>query len=1275
MNHPGLEASRQAWSRRCRLAFQKGARAGTQAAMSAYRIASDELASMAGFKAVAYSGWRIFACLAILLASMDSSRAQEPAISLDRTTEALHARFDLDVAPFLQRHCVSCHNEQDRESGVRVDHLNAALEDSSLGLWEAIRKQVHDRKMPPEEGSQPNEEEHRALIAWIDQGLHFARSRPVARNGLIRRLTVPQYDATLKQLLDIEDNLTDILPPDAVSKDGFTNNASTLQLSPLQLEAYFQIAERALACAVVDEESPPVIQHFRMQLGQAINGDPCPDALVLGANNHLLANSDFIVTEPELHKPFRFRPYSMQRRFRFIEGYQGNDTVRAWRDFDSIYHAVFACMRGSEGYPKGRAYETVPEGLLLRPAIPSPEIFGESSTYGPHANFKISLRELPDRGRFRVKVRAAKLRDGLILDRNSPTLPSDVPADVSIEGDFRAPQTWSHVEPGVYQVELHREGPRKSDVLPDATQLESELAGYWPLDISFVGQGVTGRLNTEPSKEVQRVVTPFGQGMLLDGSQAYAVVEHSESLRVGRGDFTVAAWIKPHELRQAGIVAFGSYNYTPGWILDMPNEKGILRLETANAAAQHNGSLLSGEAILRTHQWQHVAAVVQRGEGKSRLYVNGYQVSEGTIGDGDLSNPNLQLHIGRVPGFQLFLGEIDEVRLYRRALGVAEIEALVQPGREWISPPVSASSDEVELTLHQPSYGQVRFTHVLRNSPFVAVRLDGGPLRVQVNTKSTAGIARMDLRRVPDGSELAARFSAFEAREPKLGVHLGLRRDCGSTLGPVGPPQSVATKHISEYCFEGAISNIPSPDVEKDNVNYLAGIREIGIRSEYTDGRDMPRLLIESVEFEGPIYDQWPPTSHRNIFPDAWKTREPEAVAREILESFATRAFRRPVSSSELERLLQLWKDDYQASQDFQKSALDVLLVVLTSPQFLFLIESSHGPEAEPISDWELASKLSFFLWNGPPDEELLRLAGQGRLKEELDRQLERMMADKRFAHFAQSFASQWMSLDKFDVVETDAKRFAGLTRGTKSELRKEPSHFVAHLIQNNLPVANLIRSDFVLANEVVAKYYGLADACESGFEFVAMPRRDRMLGGVLTHAAVLSGLSDGREANPVKRGAWFARRIIAEPPDDPPPNVPKLEDLTDLSLRERLRRHRDVPGCIQCHTGIDPWGLPFEQFDAGGLAKTEPVDCGADLPDGTQVGDFEALRTYLCETRIDSVAFSFAKHLAVYAIGRSLTYNEARWLKESSLELRSSGYRSQDILRWLVHSDLFLKK
>ena len=236
------------------------------------------------------------------------------------------------------------------------------------------------------------------------------------KNGLVRRLTVAQYRNTLRELLLIDNDLTSVLPPDAVSKDGFLNNRDTLQLSPLLMEAYFEIAEKALDHAIVDPASKPSIQNFRVDLGAGVNPAPLPEKLVLGAGSQLLDNSDVLVTQLTPTKPFAFEPFFMRTKYRFIEGYRGNDTVRGWRDYDSIYHAVFADMRGSGGYPKGSAWSTVPQGLLLRPAIPNEEMFDEDGTYGPKANFKISLRELPDEGRFRVTVTAAKYNDGLLLD-------------------------------------------------------------------------------------------------------------------------------------------------------------------------------------------------------------------------------------------------------------------------------------------------------------------------------------------------------------------------------------------------------------------------------------------------------------------------------------------------------------------------------------------------------------------------------------------------------------------------------------------------------------------------------------------------------------------------------------------------------------------------------------------------------------------------------------------------------------------------------------------
>ena len=261
-------------------------------------------------------------------------------------------------------------------------------------------------------------------------------------------------------------------------------------------------------------------------------------------------------------------------------------------------------------------------------------------------------------------------------------------------------------------------------------------------------------------------------------------------------------------------------------------------------------------------------------------------------------------------------------------------------------------------------------------------------------------------------------------------------------------------------------------------------------------------------------------------------------------------------------------------------------------------------------------------------------------------------------------------------MLEPDRKRYPKLTRDTRAQLKQEPVEYVQYLVRNNLPVRDLIESDFVVANEAVASYYDLAEKPDSGFEFVAIPHHRPELGGLLTQAAILAGLSDGRESNPVKRGAWVARKIIAEPPADPPPNVPALkEDTAGLTLRQRIEQHRNQNGCRQCHAKIDPWGVAFEQFDAGGRLKAQPVDAKSTLPDKTEIDGANGLKRYLAEDRIDQVAFSFLKHLTTFATGRTLTYSELEYLKQDSRKMKPSGYRMQDLFRYVVNSKMFLEK
>ncbi len=403
---------------------------------------------------------------------------------------ALEQSFEQQVKPVLKKNCFQCHNTETAMAGIRLDQLDGGIEDRHIRVWEGVLHRVGEGTMPPKGMPQPTSAERQQMVEWITRALDVARLRPAPKNGIARRLTVSQYRNTLRELLQLEDNMTDILPPDAVSRDGFVNNKETLQMSPLLTETYFEIAEEALNRSIVDPKSKPAIQNFRVDLGTSINPAPLREELILGAGSLLLNNSDFTVTQLTPSKLFAFKPHMMRTKYRFIEGYEGNSTVRGWREYDSIYHAVFACMRGGRGYPKGMPYSPVPQGLLLRPAIPNDGLFGTDGTFGPKANFKISLRELPDDGRFRVTVTAAKYNDGLLLDPGAPAQTPNASDSISSR-DPKTAQSVTIKKSGIYQVDIHAVS-RDALVDPDFSRLSEKLALAWPLDGKVAGGRLEG---------------------------------------------------------------------------------------------------------------------------------------------------------------------------------------------------------------------------------------------------------------------------------------------------------------------------------------------------------------------------------------------------------------------------------------------------------------------------------------------------------------------------------------------------------------------------------------------------------------------------------------------------------------------------------------------------------------------------------------------------------------------------------------------------------------
>ncbi|MBL6705163.1 MAG: DUF1592 domain-containing protein [Planctomycetaceae bacterium] len=470
-----------------------------------------------------------------------------------------------------------------------------------------------------------------------------------------------------------------------------------------------------------------------------------------------------------------------------------------------------------------------------------------------------------------------------------------------------------------------------------------------------------------------------------------------------------------------------------------------------------------------------------------------------------------------------------------------------------------------------------------------------------------------------------------------------------------------------------------------------------------------PRLdiVVQSVEFESPVITAWPPKSHTDIlFAEDAKPQTPDAellYVQDALGRFASRAFRRPVSESELAATVEFFRTVRAKSDSFEEAMRETLALVLVSPHFLYIVETRHGADSsapadhQPVNDFELASRLSYFLWSSMPDDRLLGLARDGALKKQgvLDQEVRRMLADDRSSEFITRFADQWFDLGAIDRVAVNPEFFPDFDNTLKPLMAEQSREFLAELLRSDESCLDLLDSNWTMLNRSLAKHYGMPGPRSSEFERVAIVEQ-RQRGGLLGQGAFLLSNSDGEQAHPIKRAVWILDRLLDSPPAPPPPDVPELDpespNLAGLSLKDQLAAHRDKEACGNCHRGIDPWGIPLENFNAIGLWQTEstirravkgkvnvtrgaPVDASSILPDGTEIVGLDQLKTYLRESRRDLFARAVVRRLSTYALGRSLDLGDRKSIDELTTVFIKSDFRLNQLIVALVKSDLFLTK
>jgi hypothetical protein len=366
---------------------------------------------------------------------------------------------------------------------------------------------------------------------------------------------------------------------------------------------------------------------------------------------------------------------------------------------------------------------------------------------------------------------------------------------------------------------------------------------------------------------------------------------------------------------------------------------------------------------------------------------------------------------------------------------------------------------------------------------------------------------------------------------------------------------------------------------------------------------------------------------------------------------------------------------------------LEVLATALASPEFLYITQRSPVVSDEQVSDEqvsierrsiseiELASRLSFFLWASIPDETLIALAEQGKLKqpEVLQGQVDRMLADRRSRRLAENFVQQWLGLDGLNSVThiTNAE--------LKNAMAEEPIAFFQEMLHANRSVLEFIHCDYVVVNEPLAKHYRIPNVFGPHFRKVAVtPEVNR--GGVLTTASVLAMNSDGKDSHPLKRGIWMLERILQDPPPPPPPNVPEV-DLTDpeilkMTLKERIVDHRNKPACYSCHSKIDPWGIAFENYDAMGSYRTKidnrPVDATSLLYNKQELAGMDGLKRYLLVNRQDQFARALVDKMTAYALGRSTTFADRADIDAMARQFRMQDDRLSDLVHLIIGSSIF---
>ncbi len=560
---------------------------------------------------------------------------------------------------------------------------------------------------------------------------------------------------------------------------------------------------------------------------------------------------------------------------------------------------------------------------------------------------------------------------------------------------------------------------------------------------------------------------------------------------------------------------------------------------------------------------------------------------------------------------------------------------------------------------------------VTRQRPQVAFRLDGSQVQKPISI-------------VEDQKNAA--FDALEKMPLVAGKHrISLAFLNGATSDEYALAKLSAPAPVTPAPVANPNDDDDKPAAGRGRRGGGAGGAPAGPTAQTPTGK--PTLGVIAIELEGPLaptLDRMPESYRRVMVAQPSATVSKAEAAEKIVRHFATRAYRRPVRDEEMQRLMALWAKGDADGRSFDQSSEQVRLAVLVSPAFLFRMEldpqaAEQASGVHTLNDYELASRLSYFLWSSMPDDELFALAEKGQLRPNLDAQVRRMLKDPKSSALVTNFASQWLQLRSMQNAAPDAALFPAFDEPLREAMTKETELFFNAIVQDDRSVLDFINADFTFVNERLAKHYGLPGITGDNFRRVTLPPER---GGLLAQASILTITSLPNRTSPVLRGKWVLENLLDAAPPPPPPNVPALTEAGQGQItgtvRQRMEQHRKNPACASCHQEMDGIGFAMENFDAIGAWRSKDdgveIDAHGSLPGGKTFNGPAELRKVI-QAQSEQFARCLANKMLTFALGRGLQPYDRRTSDAIVEAMRKNDNRFSTMIEEIVRSDAFQKR